>query len=60
MPGDRERCIQAGMDSYVSKPLQTKQLFAAIETLLPNSMEPERHKPARSSPPPHPSPVGRS
>jgi two-component system sensor histidine kinase/response regulator len=60
MPGDRERCIQAGMDSYVSKPLQTKQLFAAIETLLPNSMEPERHKPARSSPPPHPSPVGSS
>jgi CheY-like chemotaxis protein len=60
MPGDRERCIQAGMDSYVSKPLQTKQLFAAIETLLPNSMEPERQKPARHSPPPHPSPVGRS
>ncbi len=60
MPGDRKRCIEGGMDSYVSKPLQTKQLFAAIETLLPNSMEPERHKPARHSPPPHPTPVGSS
>ena len=60
MPGDRERCIQAGMDSYISKPLQTKQLFAAIEALLPNSMEPAQSKPACPSPPRLPSPVGRA
>ncbi len=60
MPGDRERCIQAGMDSYISKPLQTKQLFAAIEALLPNSMDPAQNEGARRSPPRLPSPVGRT
>jgi signal transduction histidine kinase/DNA-binding response OmpR family regulator len=31
MTGDRERCLNAGMDDYVSKPIQVKELFAAIE-----------------------------
>jgi signal transduction histidine kinase/CheY-like chemotaxis protein len=31
MAGDRERCLNAGMDDYVSKPLRVKELFAAIE-----------------------------
>ena len=31
MVGDRERCLAAGMDGYVSKPLQPKELFAMIE-----------------------------
>jgi signal transduction histidine kinase/DNA-binding response OmpR family regulator len=31
MAGDREICLNAGMDDYVSKPLQAKDLFAAIE-----------------------------
>jgi CheY-like chemotaxis protein len=31
MVGDRERCLNAGMDDYVSKPIQVKELFAAIE-----------------------------
>jgi len=29
--GDRERCLEAGMDDYVSKPVQPYELFAAIE-----------------------------
>jgi protein-histidine pros-kinase len=33
MKGDRERCLQAGMDDYVSKPLRTAELHAAIERL---------------------------
>jgi CheY-like chemotaxis protein len=34
MTGDRERCLAAGMDGYVSKPIHAKELFEAIETLL--------------------------
>jgi PAS domain S-box-containing protein len=31
MAGDRERCLDAGMDDYVSKPLEPHALFNAIE-----------------------------
>jgi two-component system, sensor histidine kinase and response regulator len=31
MRGDRERCLEAGMDGYVSKPLQPKELMRVIE-----------------------------
>jgi PAS domain S-box-containing protein len=34
MKGDRERCLEAGMDSYVSKPIQPRALFEAIETVI--------------------------
>jgi two-component system, sensor histidine kinase and response regulator len=35
MAGDRERCLAAGMDAYVSKPLRPGELFAAIERFHP-------------------------
>ena len=31
MKGDRERCLDAGMDGYVSKPIEAVELFAVIE-----------------------------
>jgi two-component system sensor histidine kinase/response regulator len=34
MKGDEERCLAAGMDGYVSKPIQVEQLFATIDTVL--------------------------
>jgi len=33
MKGDREMCLQAGMDAYVSKPLRAANLFEAIDSL---------------------------
>src|SRR5207247_3061554 len=35
MKGDRERCLDAGMDSYVAKPVQAAELQATIEALVP-------------------------
>ena len=34
MVGDRERCLAAGMDGYISKPLSVKELFETIEGVL--------------------------
>jgi len=33
MTGDRDRCLKAGMDAYVAKPVEAEELFATIEQL---------------------------
>lgn len=39
LKGDEERCLSAGMDAYISKPIRTIELFATIERLLGKSNE---------------------
>jgi PAS domain S-box-containing protein len=38
MKGDCERCLEAGMDWYVSKPLKSEDLLTAIAHLIPSSL----------------------
>lgn len=35
MKGDLERCLESGMDGYISKPINKKELFAQIEAHAP-------------------------
>jgi CheY-like chemotaxis protein len=41
MKGDKERCLAAGMDSYVAKPIHANELFDAMENLITNNGETE-------------------
>jgi len=34
MKGDRERCLDAGMDGYVAKPIKAQELFQEIQNLV--------------------------
>ncbi|HEY6292655.1 MAG TPA: ATP-binding protein [Terriglobia bacterium] len=34
MKGDQERCLAAGMDAYLSKPIRSDEMFAVIESQL--------------------------
>jgi CheY-like chemotaxis protein/HPt (histidine-containing phosphotransfer) domain-containing protein len=48
MKGDRERCLEAGMDTYITKPIRAAELFEALATFVPDP-------PAAAVPPPDPS-----
>jgi CheY-like chemotaxis protein len=37
MRGDRERCLAAGMDDYVAKPISPEQLEAVLQRWIPKS-----------------------
>lgn len=45
LPGDRKRCLEAGMDGYVAKPITQEALFQTIDEVL-----------GRFPPPPEPAP----
>jgi two-component system sensor histidine kinase/response regulator len=39
MKGDRERCLNAGMDDYIAKPIDPDQLSQALETIASSPTE---------------------
>ncbi len=56
MQGDRERCLEAGMDDYVSKPVREPELLAVIERWagVKQAMTPHAVAPGDAAPRPGP------
>jgi len=46
MAGDRARCLEAGMDDYLVKPLSLRSLTAVMARWAPSTGAPGRHQPA--------------
>ena len=43
MKGDREHCLEAGMDDYIAKPVEAKALVSAVERWLGTAETAERN-----------------
>ena len=41
LKGDRERCLGAGMDGYISKPVDSLELFSLVEQTIPAGVQTE-------------------
>jgi signal transduction histidine kinase/CheY-like chemotaxis protein len=39
MKGDRQRCLDSGMDAYITKPIRSRELFEALESFAPTSAD---------------------
>jgi len=41
MQADRDRCLDAGMDDFVTKPIEPDQLWAALVRWIPSRRQPD-------------------
>jgi signal transduction histidine kinase/DNA-binding NarL/FixJ family response regulator/HPt (histidine-containing phosphotransfer) domain-containing protein len=63
MKGDRERCLERGMDGYVSKPAHPDELVRVMARVVPDALVPETAvvapfaRVASPAPPPSPPPA---
>jgi two-component system, sensor histidine kinase and response regulator len=48
LKGDRERCLESGMDAYLAKPVRSKELYDVIESFAPVSTDMRPAAQARS------------
>jgi len=51
MSGDRERCLEAGMNDYLAKPIRVEELVAAIKRTPRRAQPDDRTQPAASNGP---------
>ena len=50
MKGDKERCLEAGMDGYLSKPVNVRELDRTIDNVL-RSLQPKGSSELDNRPP---------
>ena len=58
MQGDREKCLAAGMNDYVSKPARAAELKTALDRWQPPPRSVEAPSPSLPLPTPEPNPLG--
>ena len=48
MRGDQERCLESGMDGYITKPIQPDRMMEVIDRAIGGAGEASEPEPARS------------
>ena len=49
MRGDRERCLEAGMDGYLAKPIHSRLLYETVEAITPSTLAPVEPAPVEEA-----------